>query len=78
MAILGNIDITKVDRTTLRDINSVHIDMSLPCEQRMKSFVKQIGNPYCYTDGELVIGIGYAETEMSLNDKLAIYACGLG
>ena len=43
-----------------------------------KSFVEQIGNPYCYTDGELVIGIGYAETEMSLNDKLAIYACGLG
>lgn len=78
MATSGDIDITKVDRTTLRDINSVHIDMSLPCEQRMKSFVEQIGNPYCYRDGELVIGIGYAETEMSLHDKLAIYACGLG
>lgn len=73
-----SIDVTKVDRTTLRDINSVRIDMDLPCEERMQNFVKQIENPYCYTDGELVIGIGYAETDVSLKEKLAIYACGLG
>ncbi len=72
-----NIDITKVDRSTLKDINSVKIDMSQPCEDRMRSFIDQIGNPYCYKDGEMVIGIGYTDTEISLKDKLAVYACSL-
>lgn len=39
---------------------------------------RQIENPYCYKDGELVIGIGYVEMDVSRKEKIAIYACGLG
>lgn len=74
-------DMTKfknVDRTKLKDIKDVMIDMSLPCEQRIKSYVKQMGgNPYCYMDNGIMVCIGYADTEVTLQDRLKAYACSL-
>ena len=71
------IDVRSIDRTELRDISSVQIDMSLPCAERIKSYVEQIGNPYCYIDDGVVVGIGYANTPVSLQERLQAYACSL-
>ena len=72
------IDIRSVDRSKLRNLDQVKIDTSLPCEQRVKNFVEQIGNPYCYMDGDVVVSISYADTEVSLEDRLKSYFTGMG
>lgn len=70
-------DIRTVDRESLVDIRNVKIDLGLSKQDRIKSFVNQIGNPYCYRDGDVVVGISYADTDVSLEDRLKSYACGL-
>lgn len=70
-------DIRTVDRETLIDIKNVKIDPGLSKQERIKSFVNQIGNPYCYLDGDIVVGISYADTDVSLEERLKSYACGL-
>ena len=64
-----------IDRSSLRDINGVVLDPSLPKEERMKSFVEQIGNPYCYLDDGVVVQIAYADTQVSLQERLDTYVC---
>ncbi len=63
-----------VDRSLLKDIRDVVIDTSKPCEERMKAYVEQIGNPYCYLDDGVVVEIGYADNGVSLQERLAAYA----
>lgn len=72
-----NTDIRKVDRSKLKDINDIRIDTTLPCEERLESYVAQVGNPYCYLDNGVVVGIGYADTTVSLQDRLKAFACSL-
>lgn len=66
-----------VERSNLRDIRNVVIDTSQPCSARIKSFVEQIGNPYCYLDNGVVVEVGYAETDISLQDRLSAYASSM-
>ncbi len=70
-------DFRNIDKTKLHDIGSVTIDAKLSKEERIKSFVNQIGNPYCYLDGDVVVSISYANTETSLEDRLKSYTNGL-
>ena len=70
-------DIRTVTRESLVDIRNVKIDPGLSKQERIKSFVNQIGNPYCYLDGDVVVGISYADTDVSLEDRLKSYASGL-
>ena len=65
------------DRSLLKDINDVVIDTSQPCNDRVRNYVKQIGNPYCYLDNDVVVEIGYADTQVSLRDRLLSYASNI-
>jgi hypothetical protein len=64
-------------RSLLKDINDVVIDTSQPCNDRVRYYVKQIGNPYCYLDNGVVVEIGYADTQVSLRDRLLSYASNI-
>ncbi|MBQ7296537.1 MAG: hypothetical protein IJW86_10190 [Clostridia bacterium] len=65
------------DRSLLKDINDVVIDTSQPCNDRVRNYVKQIGNPYCYLDNGVVVEIGYADTQVSLRERLLSYASNI-
>lgn len=67
------VDVRTVDPDTLVDINDVHVDMSLPREERAKEFVRQIKNPYCYKDGKMIVKIFYADTDVTLEERLMHY-----
>lgn len=67
-----------IDHSTLRDIRDVRIDETLPREERIRSFVEQIGDPYHYLDGDIVVSIGYADTQVSLQDRLRSYVSMFG
>ncbi len=59
-----------IDRSALADINDVRIDPDLPKVQRMESFIRQIGNPYCYKCGKLVVKLNYTEEDITLEERL--------
>lgn len=66
-----------IDRSDLRDIRNVVIDTSQPCSERIKAFVEQIGNPYRYLDNGVVVEVGYADTDISLQERLSAYASSM-
>lgn len=72
-----NVDIKTVDRSTLKDINDVFIDATLSKEERIQSYVDQIGNPYCYLDKDVVVKISFSNTEATLEDRLRTYISSL-
>lgn len=67
------VDVRTVDRDTLVDINDVVIDRTLPKEERIRSFVKQIKNPYCFKCGNIVIKTSFADTDRTLEDCMEHY-----
>ena len=69
--------IQNVDRKGLKDIKDVVIDTALPRDERVRNYVEQIGNPYCYLDGGVVVSISYANTEVSLQDRLRSYVSSM-
>ncbi|RHV83197.1 DUF6870 family protein [Butyricicoccus sp. OF10-2] len=54
---------------SLVDIRDVEIDKTLPIEERMKSYVEQIKNPYMFKVGETIVRVSYANTQETLNDN---------
>ena len=70
---MKDIDLRTVNRDSLRDIESVSIDASLPKEERISDFIRQIGNPYCYRHGKYVVKVSFADTGVTLEDRLASY-----
>ena len=56
---------------------SESIDTSASCAERIKQYVEQVGDPYCYTDSGIVVKLAYSNTDVSLQDRLRAYACSL-
>ena len=55
----------------LKDLRSVHIDASLPVPERIRSFVQQIGNPYHYKVGDVVVTVSYNVDGGTLTERFA-------
>lgn len=54
---------------SLVDIRDVKIDRSMSLEDRMKSYVEQIKNPYMFKVGNTVVRVSYANTQATINDN---------
>lgn len=54
---------------SLVDIRDVKIDRSMSVEDRMKSYVEQIKNPYLFKVGNTVVRVSYANTQATINDN---------
>jgi hypothetical protein len=70
---MKNIDIRTVDPKELVERQSVKVDMSLPREERIKEYIKQIKNPYCYLDGDVVVKVSFQEEGVTLEQRLEAY-----
>lgn len=71
---LRNVDLLTVDRDELVDIRDVKINTDLPQEERMKDFIKQIKNPYCYKHGKYTVKLSFDETSgRTLQELLEAY-----
>ena len=68
-----NVDIRAVSRDDLVDIRDVVIDQDASKEERIKSFLQQIRNPYCFKVGKIVVKTTFADTDMKLDDRLEHY-----
>lgn len=74
---MKSIDPRTVDRSTLMQRSSVRLDPSAPREERLRDFIQQIKNPYCYLDGKTVVKITFANTATTIEDCLENYLRGL-
>lgn len=54
---------------SLVDIRDVKIDRSKSVEERMKSYVEQIKNPYLFKVGNTIVRVSYANTQATINDN---------
>lgn len=55
----------------LVDIRDVKLDSSMGQAERVKSFLKQIKNPYCFRVGDVVVNVAYTKGGATLNDCFA-------
>ena len=55
----------------LVDIRDVKINPDLPIEEKIKSFVEQVRNPYHFRVGKFKVRVSYADTDNTLNDSFA-------
>lgn len=53
---------------SLVDIRDVKIDRNAAMEERIRSYVEQIGNPYLFKVGDTVVRVSHADTQATLND----------
>ena len=74
---MKNVSPKTVDRNTLVQRSSIRLDPAAPQEVRLREFIKQIRNPYCYLDGKTVVKISFTETDMTMEDCLEHYLRGL-
>lgn len=74
---MQNVDIRTVDPATLVDIRNIKIRVDLPKQERILDFIRQIKNPYCFKCGDLIIKSTFADTDVTLEDRLKSYFCSL-
>lgn len=65
---MKNVDIRTVDKASLVDLNDVVIDTSQPVEQRIKSFIAQVKNPYVFRIGDVAVKVNYADSGPSFTE----------
>lgn len=53
----------------LVDIRDVKIDRNLPSDERIRSFIEQIKNPYCFKVGDTVVKVSFADTPNTITDN---------
>ena len=66
---LKNIGIEQCEPDQLVDLRSVSIDKSIPVPERMRSFVKQIKNPYLFKVDDITVKVEFSSGK-SLEDSL--------
>lgn len=74
---MKSINLKTVDRSTLVQRDSIRLEPTDPQNDRLRNFIRQIKNPYCYLDGKTVVKITFAKTDITLEDCLENYLRGL-
>ena len=67
----GNERIATKSLDELVDIRNVHVDHSLPLEERVRSYVEQVKDPYCFRVGNVKVRVSYAGKDKTLNDSFS-------
>lgn len=68
---LKKVDIRTVDTSTLADIEKIRIDRTLPKEERLLAFIREVRNPFCFICNGMVVKTSFSDTDESLENKLA-------
>ena len=74
---MKTVDPKNVDRSALVQRSSVRLNPDAPREDRLRDFIRQIKNPYCYLGGKTVVKITFSNTDTTMEDCLEHYLRGL-
>jgi hypothetical protein len=67
---MKNVDISTVDPAELVDIREIQIDEQKTREERLRDFVMQVKNPYCFRVGKVAVKLNFPEVGATLEDRL--------
>lgn len=67
---MKNVDISTVDLAELVDIREIQIDQQKTREERLRDFVLQVKNPYCFRVGKVAVKLTFSECGATLEDRL--------
>jgi len=70
---MSQVEINKIDPSTLVDINSIAINHTLPHEEKILSFIQQMGNPYCFISGGIPVRVRFVGEGKNLSQSLVNY-----
>lgn len=62
-----------IDINSLSDINDIVINNELTKEERIKDYLIQIKNPYCFRCGDMIIEVSYGNSGITIEDCLKDY-----
>lgn len=68
--IMKNVDIRAVDPAELVDIREIQINPRQSREERIRDFVRQVKNPYCFRVGGVAVKVSFTEGGATLEDRL--------
>lgn len=68
------VDVRTVDPETLVDVIQIKIDENLSKEERVKEFLRQVKNPYCFRVGNMIVKNVYSNDGVSLRDRFEQFA----
>lgn len=58
---------------SLARLEDVRVDTALPAEERLRDYLNQIRDPYCFLCGTTPVRIRFASGEPDLREKLKMY-----
>ena len=70
---MQNVHIKDIDPRTVVDASQIKIDTNLPQMERMASAIEQMGNPYFFKVGRLIVKTCFAETNITINKRYEDY-----
>lgn len=74
---MKDIDLRKVDRSALRDRSTVRIDPEAPTKERIRAWIEQLGNPYVYLDGGVIVKLSFADKGETIENRInSLYLAG--
>lgn len=66
---MKDVDIRTVDPDSLVDVRSVQIPEELTGDERLKEFMRQVKNPFCYRVGNIVVKNVYSQDGVTINER---------
>ena len=70
---MKSIDVRTVRADQLTDRRSIVIDQKLPRKERLRQYIRQVGNPYCYLDDGVIVKVSFSNTKETIEDRLEAY-----
>lgn len=64
---LSQLDFTDIDETQLVDIRDIHIDPTLPAQERLSYFIEEVQNPYMFRVGKVPVRVAFTPTGKPLD-----------
>ena len=68
------VDVRTVDPETLVDVTQIVIPEGLSKEERVKEYLRQVKNPYCFRVGKMVVKNVYSNDGVSLQERFEQFA----
>ncbi len=66
---MKQVDIRTVKAEELADITKISLEDCRTKEEKIKSFLEQVGNPYCYRVGDIIVKTRYSENGGSFHER---------
>jgi hypothetical protein len=70
---LKDLNIKEIEINELQELNNIKLNPNLPIEERLESFLHQIGNPYYFMVNGTPVQISFADNQKTLDKALSNY-----